>query len=229
MFCLETQFLLKPFSIAHCAVGFHLIFQLDWSFSFSCPLSECPLSRQKWACLEILMRKIVAIAADLSFSGRQVCSYQCPSISSLCAPDTIGNRYKQLYFPPNVPRKYSIFMNNSKTYFIADSLRTVLQNHWKFLQYSKLSHWTLLMPKWVGVIYCPMNYKDLLGPRVIKDHLLKYNSNKSFENESTTTIGFGIDIGISNTTTDSTSQEKFHSQTGLTLIINIWWTNSFGL
>ena len=48
-----------------------------------------------------------------------------------------------------------------------------------------------------------MNYKDLLGPRVIKDHLLKYNSNKSFENESTTTIGFGIDIDISNTTTES--------------------------
>ena len=201
MFCLETQFLLKPFSIAHCVVGFHLIFQLNWSFFIFLPFKW--VSRQKWACLEILMRKIVAIATDLSFSGRQVCSYQCPSISSLCAPDTIGNRYKTLYFPPNVPGKCSIFMNNSKPYFIADSLRTVLQNHWKFLQYSELSHWTLLMPKWVGVIYCPMNYKDLLGPRVIKDHLLKYNSNKSVENKSTATISFGIDIDFSNTTKES--------------------------
>ena len=59
------------------------------------------------------------------------------------------------------------------------------------------------MPKWVGVIYCPMNYKDLLGPRVIKDHLLKYNSNKSVENKSTATISFGIDIDFSNTTKES--------------------------
>ena len=72
------------------------------------------VSRQKWACLEILMRKIVAIATDLSFSGRQVCSYQCPSISSLCAPDTIGNRYKTLYFPPNVPGKCSILWSIPK-------------------------------------------------------------------------------------------------------------------
>ena len=153
------------------------------------------VSRQKWACLEILMRKIVAIATDLSFSGRQVCSYQCPSISSLCAPDTIGNRYKTLYFPPNVPGKCSILWSIPKLI----SLLTVS----KFLQYSKLSHWTLLMPKWVGVIYCPMNYKDLLGPRVIKDHLLKYNSNKSVENKSTATISFGIDIDFSNTTKES--------------------------
>ena len=103
MFCLKLIFLLKPFSIAQ---WFSLNFSTRLVFFIFLPFKW--VSRQKWACLEILMRKIVAIATDLSFSGRQVCSYQCPSISSLCAPDTIGNRYKQLYFPPNVPGKCSI-------------------------------------------------------------------------------------------------------------------------
>ena len=47
---------------------------------FFCPQGECP--SKNGLLLEILMTwKIVAIGSDLSFSPRQVCSYQCPPLA----------------------------------------------------------------------------------------------------------------------------------------------------